>query len=267
MKKTTACMAFMVAMGTSAFSMDSNKDNMVESHNHSIFVDFSPEIVEVVKMNGSISVSPKTDQLVINYKAYSEFGSHFLNITKGAEDISSPFLVDVRNSVLQRLVLQNPTRLNVRTDFTIDDFVSTDSYHVIHNNGYLIAGNKQTYDRSTFAFEPNGGIKLNPSSMGAQGLDRIASVQDNPLTALFGIGLKLAATHISSQDVYTTHQGTVNPDCSISSITARPYGATKREAPIHGKITYGDSFEMNLSLQDVVLDLLPNKGFQFEILL
>jgi hypothetical protein len=267
MKNTLICMVFTVAMGTPAFSMDYKDFSEASTdEKHSIFVSFSPADVDVKEENGLLSVSPKTDQLVINYKAYSDSGSHILNITSSAEDIISPFREDVSKSQLLPLFAENPTKAHVCTDFFQDDFVTTDSSHYIRNGGFYHAGNKQEYVRSTLEFEAGGGVTLNPSSKATQQLDQMGAQSDDPLAKLFAVGLKLYTAHLSQDKIKTVHEFPVKSTNSISSIIARPFGAIKREASIHGTISYGDSFAMNLSLQGAVLEFQPNNGFQFELL-
>ena len=251
MKKTIMAILVAVGTGTSVFCTENQKAN--------IFVEYSPQAVDIKKMSEVLIVSPKNAQTVLEFTTSSGDESHFLFIGQ-SDKAPSPLPQSVKNSQMQQLVLQNPYQMKVHTDFTaLDPFVSTQTYHDIHNDGYHIAANKQTYKDSTFAFANNGAVQLNPQSPMFQ-LQQNNS--QNPLLALLG---NLAVNHLSGSQANKVHRSSVKPGCFVKGITARPYEATPRESSINGTISYGEAFDMELSVSSMVLEFKPNDGFQFNL--
>jgi hypothetical protein len=249
MKKTMMAVLVAVGTGTSAFCMDYQTVNM-DSKKANISVEYSQEIADVKKMSEVLIVSPKNDQIVLELTTSSGDGSHYLFIGESEKILSSPSRLSFGNSPMQQLVFANPNGIMVHTDFAnLEPFVSTQSYHDIHNGGYHISANNQTYKMSTFAFAANGAVQLNPQSPAF-------NLTQNPLLAMLG-------NHLSGANANTIHQPSVKLGCFNKSIKARPYGAFQRESAIDGTILYGDVFDMELSVSGIVLEFTPNDGFQF----
>ena len=254
MKKTIMAVLVAMGVGTSAFSMDEHTVNL-NNQKVDIWVGSYQEFADVKKMSEVLIVTPKDDQVVLGFLTNLVSDSQYLFIDQSDKKPALPlsFVKNSNDYLTQNLVLVNPYQLKVHSDFThLDPLVSTQSYHDIHNGGYHIAANSQTYKDSTFAFASDGAVQLNPRSPSFQ-------QNMNPLMALLN-------NHLSGTKANTAHQPSVEPGCFVKSIKARPYGATQRDAAIDGTISYGKVFDMNLSVQGMVLEFTPNDGFQFNLM-
>lgn len=252
-------LAILIALGTGFPSLST------ESFGKDVIIEYNPQVARVkVLPSSNLEVTPLTAQTFVNFKAnsYDEM-SHFFSIQQG-DVIFSPPLEFFAAQEAQRFIMQNPCRIKVRTDLTtFPEIHSSESYHYFHNDGYRHAANIQTYNNCFFGFEGHALVKLNPQSVLVQQVRQIQQGQDNPWINLFA---NLALNHISSGDVDGVHQSNVNSGCAISSVMIRPYEGIKRDVPVNGHLSYGDTFKMDLSIVGATVEFQPNVGYKFNIL-